>query len=81
MPICEGTGEEANRAVEAARGTGLPVERPLKEPDGLPEVMGTGCGRDDEPLPGEDMLVLISEMMMGSRERTRVVQMLSWDRS
>lgn len=28
--LCEGTGE-ANRAVDVARGTGLPGRRPLKE--------------------------------------------------
>ena len=55
MPLvfCEGTGE-ANRAVEAALGTGLPEVRPLLEPGD--DAIGTGRGREDEaPSRGVDM--------------------------
>ena len=45
--LCEGTGE-ANRAVEAALGSGLPVERPLFEPaEAGEDAIGTGRGREE----------------------------------
>jgi hypothetical protein len=51
--LCEGTGE-ANRAVEAARGTGLPEERPLLEPGD--DAIGIARGReDDAPSWGVDI--------------------------
>jgi len=51
--LCEGTGE-ANRAVEAALGTGLPEERPLLEPGD--DAIGTGRGREDDgPSWGVDI--------------------------
>jgi hypothetical protein len=57
LAFCEGTGE-ANRAVEAALGTGLPEERPLLEPGD--DAIGTGRGREDEaPSLGVDMAVSV----------------------
>lgn len=57
MPWCEGTGE-ANRAVEAVRGTRGLLDRPLKEPG--EEDVGTGTGRgleeDDSPFWEFDMM-------------------------
>jgi hypothetical protein len=45
VPPCEGAGEAASRAVEAALGT-LPDEgRPLLEPG--EDATGTGKGRED----------------------------------
>lgn len=55
--LCEGTGE-ANRAVDAALGIGLPAKRPRIEPgeDGE-EAIGTGRGCvEDEPSLGADMV-------------------------
>ena len=46
--LCEGTGE-ANRAVDAALGIGLPADRPLFEPGEAGEdAIGTarGCVED-----------------------------------
>jgi hypothetical protein len=52
--LCEGTGE-ANLAVEAALGTGLPLERPRKEPG--EEDIGTGRGlEEDSPFLGVDIV-------------------------
>ena len=52
---CEGTGE-ANRAVEAALGTGLPAERPRKEAG--EEAIGTGRGlEEDSPFRGVDIVL------------------------
>jgi hypothetical protein len=54
--LCEGTGE-ANRAVDVARGTGLPVERPRNDPG--EDDIGTGRGlEDNSPLLGVDILRL-----------------------
>ena len=61
--LCEGTGE-ANRAVEAALGRGLPEERPLLEPGD--DDIGTGRGREDEaPSRGVDMT---ASLYLGGRE-------------
>lgn len=55
--LCEGTGE-ANRAVEAARGRGLPDNRPLVELG--EEDIGTGRGRaEDSPSRGVDMVFVV----------------------
>jgi len=52
--LCEGTGE-ANLAVDAARGTGLPAERPRKDPG--EEDIGTGRGlEEDSPFLGVDIV-------------------------
>lgn len=56
----EGTGE-ANLAVDAARGRGLPDGRPLPEPG--EDDIGTGNGRGDEPSRGVDMIL----EMLGER--------------
>lgn len=60
--LCEGTGE-ANRAVEAALGIGLPDNRPLNEP-GVNEPgeddIGTGRGLADElPSFEDDMATVV----------------------
>jgi hypothetical protein len=53
----EGTGE-ANRAVEAARGTELGNGRPLFEPEY--EAIGTGRGVPEETsLTEADMIVIV----------------------
>jgi hypothetical protein len=52
--FCEGTGE-ANRAIDAALGTGLPAVRPRNDPG--EEDIGTGRGlAEDSPFPGVDMV-------------------------
>jgi hypothetical protein len=52
--FCEGTGE-ANRAIDAALGTGLPAVRPRNDPG--EEDIGTGRGlEEDSPFPGVDMV-------------------------
>jgi len=50
---------EFNRAVDVGLGTGLPAERPLKDPaDAGEDAIGTGKGLEDEdPSPGVDMVV------------------------
>lgn len=55
--LWEGTGE-ANRAVDAALGIGLPATRPLVEPGEAGEdAIGTGRGCvEDEPSLGADMV-------------------------
>lgn len=54
--LCEGTGE-ANRAVDAALGTGLPAERPRNDPDPGEEDIGTGRGlEEDSPFFGVDIV-------------------------
>lgn len=54
--LCEGTGE-ANRAVEAARGTGLPDSLPLKDPG--EDDIGTARGAADGSPSFEVDIVLL----------------------
>jgi hypothetical protein len=52
--VCEGTGE-ANRAVDAALGIGLPAVRPRNDPG--EEDIGTGRGlEEDSPSLGVDIV-------------------------
>jgi hypothetical protein len=48
---------EASRAVDVARGTELPRERPLGEPGD--DDIGTGSGRGDEEGPSCEVDILI----------------------
>lgn len=73
----EGTGE-TNRAVDVARGIGLPCERPL--PELGEEEIGTGKGRGDEPSSGVDMILkklgrpLLSRYHVDKKFRNKKVQ-------
>ena len=72
--LCEGTGE-ANRAIEAALGTGLPAVRPRNDPG--EEDIGTGRGlEEDSPFPGVDM---VRERPVLEKYSSREVVALSHD--